>query len=180
MKSRKPRSDKPGACLLLLLVLLGLGAAGAHEPGAEIPRTGEAGACWVEVRGSVEAPGVYAFSGPPPLKAVLSRAGLEGAGTRRLVPPGTRIRVTERHGEIVLSSEPMSAYSCMTLGLKIPLNRVPRDELPALPGVGPVLAEAIAETRTELGGFKQVEELRTVRGIGPKLLQGIRPHIRLP
>ncbi len=46
------------------------------------------------------------------------------------------------------------------------LNNATLAQLDALPGVGPVLAQRIIDFRTKRGGFKQVDELRQVDGIG--------------
>ncbi|MFP3927394.1 MAG: ComEA family DNA-binding protein [Desulfobacteraceae bacterium] len=180
MKSRKQKNDRPGACLLLLLALLFLGSPGMGAPSAGRSAPSPEPACYVEVRGAVENPGVYGFPAPPPLQAVLSEAGLERDCRERVVTSGTRVTVMKRNSGIQLDLGFMSAYHCKTLGIPIPLNRIDKNELPALPGVGPKLAEAIARTRAEIGGFKRVEELRLVHGIGPKLLDGIRPHVRVP
>jgi len=46
------------------------------------------------------------------------------------------------------------------------LNAATLAELDALPGVGPVLAQRILDYRTKHGGFRTVEELRKVEGLG--------------
>ena len=61
----------------------------------------------------------------------------------------------------------------------IDLNRALASELDALPGIGPVLARRIVEHRTRHGPFRRVEELRAVRGVGPRLLARLRPHLRV-
>lgn len=65
-------------------------------------------------------------------------------------------------------------------GEQIPLNSAPSEELQRLRGIGPVLAERILEERRRRGGFRRVEELLEVSGIGPKTLARIRHHITLP
>ena len=51
-------------------------------------------------------------------------------------------------------------------------------ELELLPGVGPSKARAILEARRDRGGFKSVEELEEVKGIGPAALERLRPFAR--
>jgi hypothetical protein len=51
--------------------------------------------------------------------------------------------------------------------------------LTALPGVGPVLAGRIAAWRRERGGITEPEELLEVSGIGPVVLDRIRPLVRV-
>lgn len=62
----------------------------------------------------------------------------------------------------------------VTLSRRIDLNHADADELTALPGIGPVLAEAIVAYREENGPFRTLEELMRVPGIGESVYQGIR------
>ena len=48
------------------------------------------------------------------------------------------------------------------------LNSATQVELEKLPGVGPAMAKQIIEYRQKNGGFKKVEELMNVKGIGEK------------
>jgi len=57
----------------------------------------------------------------------------------------------------------------------IDLNRAGARELDRLPGVGPVLAGRIVLQRRRFGPFHEVDELLAVRGVGPRLLERIRP-----
>ncbi len=54
---------------------------------------------------------------------------------------------------------------------KISLNQANLAQLQSLSGVGVKKAQAIMEYRQKNGGFKTVDELVNVKGIGPKLLE---------
>jgi len=58
------------------------------------------------------------------------------------------------------------------------VNTATMDELTALPGIGEKRAEAILEMRKQKGGFKSVDELTEVKGIGPANLEKLRPYLR--
>ena len=59
------------------------------------------------------------------------------------------------------------------------VNTATPEQLGLLPGVGPVRAQAIIEQRKQSGGFKQVDDLKRVSGIGDRALERIRPHVSL-
>jgi competence protein ComEA len=54
------------------------------------------------------------------------------------------------------------------------LNTATAEELDALPGIGPTLADAIVRERQKLGGFRSVDDLKQVRGIGEGRFADIR------
>ncbi|MFB9280104.1 ComEA family DNA-binding protein [Cohnella cellulosilytica] len=51
------------------------------------------------------------------------------------------------------------------------LNRATEADLDALPGIGPSKAKAIIAHRDKIGGFRRVEQLLDVKGIGPKVFE---------
>ncbi|TJY43608.1 hypothetical protein E5161_06265 [Cohnella pontilimi] len=57
------------------------------------------------------------------------------------------------------------------------LNAATAADLDRLPGIGPAKAKLILAYRESHHGFGSVEELLQVKGIGPKLLDKIRPHL---
>ena len=59
------------------------------------------------------------------------------------------------------------------------LNDATLDDLRRLPGVGPKRAMAIVDLRTKLGGFRQIEDLLRVKGIGRATLKKLRPLVKL-
>jgi len=62
---------------------------------------------------------------------------------------------------------------------KIDLNTADQIALESLPGVGPRTAQLILEYRTETGGFKKVEELMNIKGIGEKTFLRLRELVRV-
>jgi competence protein ComEA len=57
------------------------------------------------------------------------------------------------------------------------LNSATIDQLETLPGIGRKTAERILEHRTKSGGFKRIEELMNVKGIGEKSFLKLKPLI---
>lgn len=57
------------------------------------------------------------------------------------------------------------------------LNRASAEEIDALPGIGAVLAERVVAYRASAGGFRSIDDLRRVKGIGAKKLDRLRPLI---
>lgn len=57
------------------------------------------------------------------------------------------------------------------------LNTATKDELVALQGIGPAKAQAILDYRAQRGGFKAVEELKDVKGIGAKRFEKLKPEL---
>lgn len=61
----------------------------------------------------------------------------------------------------------------------ININMASAAELEELPGIGPAMAQRIITARGQLGGFRTIEQLLDVKGIGEKTLAKLRPYIRL-
>ena len=61
----------------------------------------------------------------------------------------------------------------------VDLNKATQAELEVLPGVGPKMAERILAYRAENGGFKSVDELDKVKGIGEKRMATLKPLVKV-
>ena len=57
------------------------------------------------------------------------------------------------------------------------LNTATAADLEALPGVGAATARLIIEHREKNGGFKKVEELMNIKGIGEKSFLKLKPMV---
>ncbi len=60
---------------------------------------------------------------------------------------------------------------------RLDINIASEDQLVTLPGIGPKKARAIIDWRDSNGPFKNVNELMSVHGIGPKTLEGLKQYV---
>src|SRR5580765_3875750 len=65
----------------------------------------------------------------------------------------------------------------ITIDFKIDVNRADWPELTLMPNIGEQLAKRIVADRQERGPFRDHSDLRRVRGIGPKTLEGMKPFL---
>lgn len=61
--------------------------------------------------------------------------------------------------------------------LRIDLNTATAADLERLPRIGPKTAERILAFRAAFGPLRSVDDLLGVKGIGPKTLDHLRPHV---
>lgn len=57
------------------------------------------------------------------------------------------------------------------------LNTATKEELVALSGIGPSKAQVILDYRTQHGGFKSVDELKDVKGIGARRFEKLKAEL---
>lgn len=93
---------------------------------------------------------------------------------RPLVRVGPGGAASPRSGDAAPTAAPAKAAPA---GALIDLNAAGESELVRLPGIGPAKARAIIEYRTQAGGFGSVEQLRSVKGIGEKTMEQLRPLV---
>ena len=138
----------------------------------------------VHVVGAVTHPGVVTLHEGAIVEDAIQAAGglLPGADPALLnlaapVSDGMQVAIgtaDEPLGEVV--SQGSGGASS---GGLLNLNSATAAELEALPGVGPVIAQAIVTWREEHGRFNAVEELQEISGIGPKTFQKLSPMVRV-
>ena len=77
------------------------------------------------------------------------------------------------------SPAPAHAASSAAPTETVNVNTATLEQLVSLPGVGPSRAQAILDLRKQLGGFKKLEDLMRVKGIGRKTFQKLAPMMKL-
>jgi competence protein ComEA len=155
------------------------------------PRSAAAGPgiVLVHVVGQVRHPGVVRLPAGARVEQAIEAAGgatskadLVRINLARPVVDGEQI-VVPKPGEAITGApgvvgEPLGPGS--TAGAApVDLNTADLTELDTLPGVGPVLAQRILDWRSKNGRFSTVDELGEVSGIGEKVLENLRPLVRV-
>ncbi|MFI5804625.1 helix-hairpin-helix domain-containing protein [Streptomyces sp. NPDC051561] len=163
----------------------GPSAAGTLPSGPQVPVQAPGGAVVVvDVSGEVRRPGVHRLPAGSRVADALRMAG----GVKRGKDVGglNRARVLT-DGEQVVVGGPAPAAPAVGGGAgpggasptaPVSLNSATVEQLDTLPGVGPVLARHIVDYRTQHGGFRSVEELREVNGIGDRRFTDLQQLVR--
>jgi hypothetical protein len=108
---------------------------------------------------------------PPSCPVRVLRLNLDGEGGARLACGGK-----DRHdGDLETAGgvARMSGPALRLLGLPVDVNHGSVEDLEALPGIGPKLADRIAEARP----FAVAADLQRVPGIGPKRWAQLQPAV---
>ena len=136
----------------------------------------------VEVAGEVQNPGIYLFQNPPTLKEVIEKAGglketaqFNSPSSTEALETGTLLSITkESPQKIKVKMERMAANKLLVFSIPLDLNRVSMEDLCLMPGIGESLAQEIITYRERRKGFRSVEELKNVRGIGGKKYKNLK------
>jgi competence protein ComEA len=145
----------------------------------------------IDVGGEVMNPGVYELkNGDRINEALVAAGGLSAKADRDWVEKnlnkaeklvdGQKIYIPNQVESEKLKVESKNILGSNTTETKIVrINTATAEQLDTLSGIGPAMAERIIDYRTKNGGFKNVEELKLVSGIGDKLFEKIKDDVGL-
>ncbi|MBB5183174.1 competence protein ComEA [Catenisphaera adipataccumulans] len=124
----------------------------------------------VEIKGAVKKPGVYTVKWEATVRDVIKAAG----GTSADADTGTVSMVKEvnDHDVIVIPEKEATPQT------KVSINSATLEQLDALPGIGPALAQRIIDYR-EQTPFQSIEDIQNVKGIGEVMYAKIKDQITL-
>ncbi|WP_406732069.1 helix-hairpin-helix domain-containing protein [Streptomyces sp. NBC_01794] len=156
------------------------------SPGVSPSDTGPGGRIVVDVSGKVRRPGVLQLPAGSRVTDALRAAGgvragtdLSGINQARVLMDGEQVVVggPAPPGPLVTGSG-TGTGGAQAAG-PVSLNAATVEQLDTLPGVGPVLAQHIVDYRTQHGGFRSVDELHEVNGIGDRRFADLQSLVRL-
>jgi len=137
----------------------------------------------VDVAGEVRRPGIATLPAGSRVIDALKAAGGVRRGVDRASINQARLLVDGE--QIVVGGAAPSGAAASATGTApggttlVNLNTADQATLETLPGVGPVTAQSILAWREENGGFRAVDELLEVSGIGDATLAELAPYVTL-
>jgi competence protein ComEA len=146
----------------------------------------------VHVVGAVRRPGVYRLPAGARVQDAIRRAGgartgadLQAINLAAKVADAQQV-VVPRKGRAAAGAATAASDGAGTAGggveaagggAPVNLNSATAEQLDTLDGVGPATAQKILAYRQAHGGFRTVDDLAQISGIGPKRLEALRAQV---
>ena len=184
-----PWMRRSGVLYIALAIALGAAAWWTSRPQAtpassagvasvEVIRPAAAGPV-DHIVGEVQRPGVYRMKEGSRAAAAVGRAGgatsqadLSMVNLAARLTDGQQLLIPGRPG----TGTPTAGGTSPTSG-PVSLSSATVEQLDAIDGIGPTIAQRIIDWRTANGGFSSIEQLLEVPGIGDGRLEALRPHV---
>ncbi|MBC5624375.1 helix-hairpin-helix domain-containing protein [Clostridium sp. NSJ-49] len=138
---------------------------------------------FVEIKGEVLIPDVYELQEGSIVKDLIEKAG--GLTSEANITNINRAKKIQNHELVIISNindennnTVFNEVIIESNGL-ININLADINELKKITGIGDVKAQSIIEYREKNGGFKSVDEIKNVDGIGEKTFEKIKEKITL-
>lgn len=140
--------------------------------GEAAPERGGRRRVYVHVAGAVKRPGLYRVRASGRVAAAVARAG--GPAPKADLA-GVNLAAPLQDGQQVLvPGAARAGAGGGSAGGHVSLGSASAEDLDGLDGIGPTLAKRIVDYRQSHGGFRTVDDLREVEGIGEKRLAALR------
>jgi len=191
--------------LLVALLLLGSLYLKFYYQPQSVPSEASEKEIVVEVSGEVRQPGIYLYQNPPNLREAIERAGglkekaqVDSIYSSTILKTGTLLTVaressqippplplskggqrTMKQDEIKIKIGRMAANKLLVFSLPLDLNHVSVEDLCLIPGIGESLAQEMIAYRERRKGFRSVEELKTIKGIGGKKYETFKKFLEV-
>lgn len=153
---------------------------------------------YVDLKGAVKKPGLYSFADNERVNDILQRAGglLPNADLNRVnlaqtLVDGMIVWIPAQSDKAVFplplnqtdsetaATDRRAASVVPAAETKVNINQANLEQLMTLPGIGETRAKAILSYREKQGGFRSIDQLQEVGGIGEKLYEKIKEKISL-
>lgn len=139
----------------------------------------------VEIKGEVIKPDVYTLKEGSIIKDLIDMAG--GLNEEADLSNINRAKELQNHELIVIGNinnknEVQDSVSQISNDIDdglISINTASESELKQIPGVGDIKAKAIIEYREVNNGFKDLDEMKNIDGIGEKTFEKMKDNIKL-
>lgn len=143
-----------------------------------------------EITGAVKKPGIYNFKKGAVVEDLIKSAdGLsDQIDKEKLASSINRAEVLSDGQKVaipILSSTQIAGASTSSSGQsqniagKVNINTASLAQLDTLPGIGPAYAQRITDYRNANNGFKSIEEIKNIKGIGDKTFEKLKDLISI-
>lgn len=181
------------SCILVAVILAAFFLYGENSKEIEVAENIEPAKkeISVYVSGQVKTPAVVTLEDTGNLRgvdAVNAAGGLTDLADTEIINlaeplvDGQHIHIPAK--EIIFQEIPVAENSAPNKSAKfaqnnslININTADKEELTKLRGVGPVIADRILEYRQNNGAFETIEDIKKVKGIGPKTFEKMKDSI---
>ena len=140
----------------------------------------------VEIKGAVNKPDVYTLDENSIINDLIALAGgvtesadLKSINRAKKLQNHEMIYIADKNEESNNSSVSVntSSGSSSQSEILVDINTATTEQLKTLNGIGDSKAKSIIEYRDQNGGFKSIEEIKNVTGIGDKMFEKVKDKI---